>query len=390
MIRVGFIMAHTNSGWIGGVNYLRNLVHAIKSVSNGEVEPVMLVPPSTPDHLLEGFRQAEIIRTRLIDRACWWRPAAFRELIAKLVGRDILMERLLKRSSISLLSHSGHLGPHGRIPTISWLPDFQHLRLPEFFPKQEIDGRNREFKKVLKFSTSIVLSSYNAREDLKEFSPEFLQKARVLQFVSGDDRDVDYGGPERLVKKYGLEYPFFHLPNQFWVHKNHRVVIEALEVLKKSNRKVSVVSTGNIADWRRPDHYENLMKYAKEAGVDGMFNVLGVVPYDDLLALMRHSIAIINPSIFEGWSSTVEEGKSIGKMILLSNIGVHQEQMPERGVFFDPRDPSDLAEKMYAAMIAFSAEDESRYHEDARGKLQSRFAALGEKYISIVKEVIRD
>ncbi|HEV2674621.1 MAG TPA: glycosyltransferase [Aliidongia sp.] len=268
------------------------------------------------------------------------------------------------------------------------MPDFQHLRLPEFFPEREITGRNRAFAEILDYSSSIVLSSHDAQNDLREFYPQSLHKSRVLQFVSGDDKNVDYGAPERLVEKYGIGYPFFHLPNQFWIHKNHRIVIEALGVLRAQGLKTSVVATGNIADWRQPEHYKNLMKYAAELGVEDMFTVLGIVPYDDLLALMRHSIAIINPSLFEGWSSTVEEGKSIGKKILLSNIGVHREQAPERGVFFDPQDAADLAQKMQAAKIVFSAEEDSRFYEAARDRLQDRFAVLGAKYIAIVKDVV--
>ena len=43
---------------------------------------------------------------------------------------------------------------------------------------------------------------------------------------------------------------------------------------------------------------------------------------------MYHSIALINPSKFEGRSSTVEQGKSMGEKIILSTIPVHKEQKP--------------------------------------------------------------
>lgn len=46
--------------------------------------------------------------------------------------------------------------------------------------------------------------------------------------------------------------------------------------------------------------------------------MLGLVPRSDVIALMRYSISLINPSFFEGWSTTVEEAKSMGKQIILS------------------------------------------------------------------------
>ena len=59
------------------------------------------------------------------------------------------------------------------------------------------------------------------------------------------------------------------------------------------------------------------------------------------------SLGYINPSFFEGWSTTVEEAKYRGKPILLSDLKVHREQAPAKGVFFDPNDPEDLAKKMW-------------------------------------------
>lgn len=59
---------------------------------------------------------------------------------------------------------------------------------------------------------------------------------------------------------------------------------------------------------------------------------------------MRNSISVINPSFFEGWNSTVEECKSIGKNIILSNLNVHLEQDPPGAIFFDPNNAEELAD----------------------------------------------
>ena len=39
----------------------------------------------------------------------------------------------------------------------------------------------------------------------------------------------------------------------------------------------------------------------------------------------------------------VEEAKILDKKILLSNIDVHIEQNPKKGIYFDPYNPKDLA-----------------------------------------------
>lgn len=50
------------------------------------------------------------------------------------------------------------------------------------------------------------------------------------------------------------------------------------------------------------------------------------MPYEHVPALLRESVALLNPSLFEGWSTTVEEGKSPGKHVLMSD----REELPAR------------------------------------------------------------
>jgi hypothetical protein len=59
---------------------------------------------------------------------------------------------------------------------------------------------------------------------------------------------------------------------------------------------------------------------------------------------MHHAIAVLNPSLFEGWSTTVEEAKAQGKQMILSSLPVHMEQAQEhRARFFYPEDSGALA-----------------------------------------------
>ena len=55
------------------------------------------------------------------------------------------------------------------------------------------------------------------------------------------------------------------------------------------------------------------------------------------MSLIYYSSAVINPSLFEGWSSTVEQAKAYNKKIILSDISVHREQKPKYSYFFHPK-----------------------------------------------------
>ena len=61
---------------------------------------------------------------------------------------------------------------------------------------------------------------------------------------------------------------------------------------------------------------------------------------------MKNSYAIIQPSLFEGWSTVVEDAKALNKFIFLSNLKVHIEQSPLNVCYFDPKNSEDLVNKL--------------------------------------------
>jgi hypothetical protein len=88
------------------------------------------------------------------------------------------------------------------------------------------------------------------------------------------------------------------------------------------------------------------MSVIEKNNLQNNYIYLGVIPYKDSISLIKNSLAIINPSKFEGWSSTVEQAKSFGKSIILSNISVHKEQNPNKAFFFNPDNHKQLSEIM--------------------------------------------
>ena len=47
---------------------------------------------------------------------------------------------------------------------------------------------------------------------------------------------------------------------------------------------------------------------------------------EDQLGLMRDSLAVVQPSLFEGWGTVVEDAKTLGVQVLCSDIEIHHEE----------------------------------------------------------------
>jgi glycosyltransferase involved in cell wall biosynthesis len=385
VIRVGFIINPESGGWLGGVNYFRNLIGAVCANPERNLEPVILTGFGSDIKFLEGIESVTIIRDHIFDS----RPyMLIRHVLKRLFHRDILLERLLARNNISLLSHSGSLGRRSKIPTIGWIPDFQHKYLPEFFSHDELINRVRYDILNCSECTSVIFSSNTAKSDAEKFYPEYEDKYRVVHFVTGE---MDLSGmPDFnfLVEKYNIKGPYFIVPNQFWIHKNHIVILEALGILKSRNQEITVIATGSVSDYRQPGYFGLLMDTIQKEHLSENFLITGIVPYKDLLQLMIHAVAVINPSLFEGWSTSVEESKALGVKVILSDIPVHREQNPEQGIYFPPHDPGRLADILIGTAHqpqAYFGEEQIKKISENLGKQKRRFA---ENYEQIVLQTI--
>jgi glycosyltransferase involved in cell wall biosynthesis len=328
------------------------------------------------------------VQIRLLDRLSpqWIVKLIYRSAFS----RDYLLEKELKKHNIAILSHYyGYLGKKSKIPTIGWIPDFQHRHLSEYFSKKEIFLRDRVFRNMCRFNSCILLSSYSAQKDLSDFAPSCVSKSRVLNFVKVFSEKGDAPALDELEKQYGFQGNFFLVCNQFWKHKNYQVIIEALHMLKGANHKVLVLATGNTQDYRHPGYFDELMNLAQKFEVLDSFRVLGVIPYENLVGLMKNAVSLINPSLFEGWSTIVEEAKSLGKRIILSDIPVHREQKPAGGIFFNPNDARVLADTMWNVWSHRDVELNKKLIENARKELSSRTYDFIRAYEDIILETLK-
>lgn len=381
-------IAYTPSGgdsWTGGLTYRKNLLAALKTYAP-EVKLYLLFERDVPFP-----EQGENVN------------------YVKYPSKGGVLSALINKSTLRLFSHDHLLAktlksmPEGKpdavfpgrfragrgVAVLFWIPDFQHLHLPEMYAQSQISSLNKKFRQGIMHSTLVILSSNDAKNDFQKFAPELANKARVMNFVAHIPRDLYNDNPQSVIHSYHLPEKFIYLPNQFWKHKNHILVFRALKILKDSGTEPFVVFTGNPVDSRNPLHFADLMQKASEWGLRNQLAFLGLVPHDDVYKLIRQSICVLNPSFFEGWSTTVEEAKSVGKAVLLSDLPVHREQNPPSSLYFDPNNPEQLAESLKNCWDGFSPGPDRELEEKARQAFPERTKQFAETFVSIACEAVK-
>lgn len=228
---------------------------------------------------------------------------------------------------------------------VGWIPDFQHLHMPSLFSAEEITLREETFRNIANYCQRVAVSSNCSAEDFRYVFPQHATKVRVLPFPSllaaEDFRDTigDTIGKYRLPRIFGL------VSNQFWAHKNHSIIAPALARLKEKGLSVPLVVTGLPADYRDPQN-STVTRFLQSIAVEGMQNdiiVLGSVERDELIDLLRASAFVLQPSLSEGWNTTIQDAKALGKIVVCSDLPVHREQCGSEATYFDPASADSLA-----------------------------------------------
>lgn len=226
-----------------------------------------------------------------------------------------------------------------------WIPDFQELYYPSFFSADDLEFRKNRAEFIVKHNSPITFSSQAVHDDFNKFYSPSKNRVSILSFASIVP-DITGLDSAQVFEKYGIKGRYFIAPNQFWIHKNHNVVIDAVIELKRQGIECLLLFTGKESDYRQPQYTSDLKTKVEKSGVSDNIRFLGFIDREDQLLLMKHSIAVIQPSLFEGWSTVVEDTKAINHRLILSDIPVHKEQIKDNVCFFDPMDHKQLATLM--------------------------------------------
>lgn len=350
-LKIGILATYFDPHWTGGFIYLVNLINALNWLDDADRPEIIVFYNERSEGKLGLIKYPYVSYRFLSNYRSNFTTYFYSWLQLKnQFVKDIIVENQLD-GLYPLNDFPGRINnPDNRCRIVSWYPDYQQKFYPEYFSKANLFFRELRIRNILKYSTDLVQSSQNVYAHLQQFfkyNPEKI-KIHLLQFVSLIDGipSVDIGF---LREKYGITQPYFIVSNQFYKHKNHLVVYEAVQRLRGDYEHFQVVMTGKEEDYRSSEYIEYLKKLVRDGGLEQQIKSLGVIPREHQLGLMKHSLAVIQPSKFEGWSTVVEDAKSLQKQILLSNIPVHVEQMRDAAYYFEP----DAAEQLKTLMQGF-------------------------------------
>ncbi len=344
--RLGLIFINDDQ-WVGGTYYTINLIHALNLLN--EKEKPEIVTFSNVEDFAELQNETNYPYL-MYEKFVQDKPNVVVRIINK-ISFKVLRKAFFKQQykghldALFIMQRSVYLEYIPFEKRIYWIPDFQDKHYPEFFTSKGLAKKDERSQWIADNARNIILSSESVKKDWMQYYPNYKGNTTVVHFAvthpEYDSLDIS-----NLRMKFSLHENYFFAPNQFWAHKNHMVVIRAAEILKQQGNPVIIAFSGKENDNRNPGYTEKLKAYVTENDLEDVVRFLGFLDRREQLKLMKHSVAVIQPSLFEGWSTVIEDAMAMNQRIITSDLEVNIEQLGEKGMYFERYNFCELAQKI--------------------------------------------
>ena len=326
---------------------------------------------------IEGFRFINCYTKRSVAEKAKLR-------LGRLLGReraDRGLDELLARERVDFLWILGPYEVDVSIPYAFTVWDLGHRIHPEFPELDDIgwswEARERLYQKMLYRATYVITGNETGKREILENYPMPPEKIKVVPFpIPSFCRDA--AGPAAEVDPR-IREPFVFYPAQFWSHKNHVALVEAVRYLR--DERGTSINCYFVGSNKGNESY--IRKKIDEYGLGSQVLMLGFVDDPTLRYLYTHATAMAFVSLLGPNNLPPIEAVALDCPVIISDLPGHIEQMGDAALAVDATDYTALGE----AILLLCRDSERRDSLILKGRALAK-AYEGYSYFSTLLEIV--
>jgi len=238
------------------------------------------------------------------------------------------------------------------------------------------------------FGYRIVIKNAINRAQVVITPSAVIKKSIIKTFATNPDKiAVSYEAPDPIysktvstqtLEKYHLTKPFIIYTGSLYPHKNVNTLINSLHQLP--NLTLVISSARNI-------FYTHTKDFVHAQGLDKQVKFLGYVPDSELVSLYHHALALVQPSLSEGFGLTGLEAMSAGLPVICSQHPVLEEIYANAALFVDTNSVSALA----ASISRLQTDTKLSTKLTKLGKIQAAkysWAKMAQQTLNVYQQVL--
>ncbi len=230
------------------------------------------------------------------------------------------------------------------IPSVYNPHDLLHLRFPQLYPPDIIEGRERIFRAGCHHSETVIAASEWIKQDIIRHYGTEAGKVQVIPWAASLYDEVVL--PAEYIRgvrdKYELHQPFALYPAATHEYKNHLRLLDAVAHLRDTHgQSLKVVCSGP-----RNEFYPVLQERVASLELQNQVLFPGAVSRTELIALYRLAQFVIIPTLFEAASAPIFEAWQCDVPVACSAVTSLPEQVADAALLFDPLSVASLADAL--------------------------------------------
>jgi glycosyltransferase involved in cell wall biosynthesis len=231
-------------------------------------------------------------------------------------------------------------------PTVITVHDLSWIRYPHTHPSERVRAMNTYFESALRRASRVLTDSEFVRGELiQEFG---LPSCAVQAIPLGLDpsfRRMTADQTRSALEVHGLSHGGYFLSvGTIEPRKNMQTTLAAYSALPTAVRKRFPLVIAGMRGWRTSPIERQL-----EPMVDrGEVRALGYLEREDLAAITAGALALVYPSLYEGFGLPPLEAMGCGVPAIVSNVSSLPELVGNAGMLVSPMDVDALADAMRA------------------------------------------
>ncbi|MEE9614011.1 MAG: glycosyltransferase family 1 protein [Thermodesulfobacteriota bacterium] len=220
--------------------------------------------------------------------------------------------------------------------------DLQHVNQPRNFSTFHLFFLRTIIYLSAKSSDAIITLAQKGKDDITKHYGVPPEKVSVVH-TRVDEKSFFVRSEEEVTavkRRYDLPDRFILYPAASLPHKNHRRLLQAFKLVRGEGREgdLKLLLVGS-RDYGREELERNIRELALEEDVI----LLGWLPYEDIPPLYSAALALVFPSLHEGFGMPVVEAMACGTPVVCSGIEPMGEVAGDAALFVDPLSPEDIA-----------------------------------------------
>ena len=229
------------------------------------------------------------------------------------------------------------------VRSLSVIHDLMHRyenRFPEVSGFLTYRQREKHYKDVCLYSEGILVDSDVGKAHVLESYKIDEKIIHVLPYVAPLYLDKEKSHLNTL--QYDLPPKFFFYPAQFWKHKNHEILIRAIESVLHKIPDMKMVFAGSPKN-----NYEEVKTIVSKLSLSDHIIFIGYIPDQDMASIYRRARALVMPTYFGPTNIPPLEAFSSGCPVAISGIYGIPEQVGNAALLFNPSNRIEIADVLY-------------------------------------------